>query len=90
MQDSLDWREDRTTRLYLAYVLNSLGEGAKLERLLAVAVELYPYEVRFYNLAIRNLLANDRKQEAREMLDKALRLNPGNTTLEGLETLVGS
>ena len=85
---ALDYAENRTTRLYLAYVLNMLGKNNELEVLLEDAVARYPYEVRFFNLAVRNLLASARKEEARDMLNRALKLNPGNPTLENLKILV--
>jgi hypothetical protein len=88
LQASLALHEDRMARLYLAYVLDSLGEGEALEALLERAVERHPYEVRFYNLGVRHLMAQGRRQEAAELLERALVLNPGDASLEALRQLV--
>jgi tetratricopeptide (TPR) repeat protein len=90
LSGALSYAEDRTTRLYLTYVLSALGKHEELARQLEEGVRRYPYEIRFYNLAVRNLLASGRQKEAGEMLERALKLNPGNPTLEGLKTMLGN
>ncbi len=90
LNEALGYSEDRNTRLYLAYVLSALAKNQELAKLLEEGVQRYPYEIRFYNLAVRNLLASGRQKEAGEMLERALKLNPGNPTLEGLKTMLGN
>jgi len=88
LKSALAYEEERETRLYLAYVLNALGEEEELEELLTVAVDTYPYEVRFFNLAIRRALAAGENEQAKTLLDRAMKLNPGNQMLEGLKMMV--
>ncbi len=89
LKTALAYKEDRETRLHLAYALNAMGETSELAELLQVAIERYPYEVRFFNLAVRHALAAEQPDKARALLERALRMNPGNAMLEQLQMMVG-
>lgn len=88
LKASLTFKEDREVRLSLAFVLNALGRKEELEILLAEGMTAYPNEVRFFNLAIRNFLSAGRREDAKTLLHKALKLNPESAMLIGLKFMV--
>lgn len=89
LRESLDYKKDREVMLSLAFVLNAIEKQDELEALLEEAYAAFPYEGRFFNLGVRNLLAQDRKAAAKALVERALKLNPDNLMLQGLQTMVG-
>ena len=90
LKASLKGKESRQTRIYLAYVLSSLSENEKLEDMLKKSIELYPYESRFVAILIKKLLNEQKYDEAHQLLDKAIKLNPGDEKLKNLRDYISN
>ncbi|OAQ20932.1 hypothetical protein TDIS_0858 [Thermosulfurimonas dismutans] len=73
---------------WLVYVYTLLEEDEKLARIIDRALEEFPYEVKIYQLAVRYYLFKDRVEEAKKLIERALKLQPNNPTLEAMKALV--
>lgn len=78
----------KDTYIYYIYTLVYLKEDAKLKETVEAALQKFPYEVKIYKIAIRYYLDIGNKEYAKSLLDRGLRLNPGNPELEGLKVFV--
>jgi hypothetical protein len=74
-------KADREVYLYLVYTLSNLGEEKKMTQTLEQAIKAFPYEVRLYQVYVKYLVAHDQKEKALSLLERALKLNPGDQNL---------
>ncbi len=72
----------------LAFVYTMLGEDGKLSKVIEDSLKSFPYEVKIYQLAIRYYISKGEKEKAKKLLERALKLQPGNPMLEALKPLV--
>jgi len=86
----LSLKDDKEVYIYMAFVLEQLREESKLEAILKKGIEIYPYEVRLYQTYVRYLVSRDKTEEAKNLLERALTLNPGNAVLNSLKELLSS
>ena len=84
LSNAISLRDDRDVYLYLAYTQMSLGEDAALTATLDRGIKAYPYEVKLYQVYVRQLAAAGKKKEALTLLDKALKMNPDHYGLKSL------
>lgn len=82
LKEALSLKEDQEVYLYLAYTEMILGEEANLEKTLAQGIEAFPYEVKLYQIYAKHLIAKGENEKALVLLDKALKMNPGDQTLK--------
>ncbi|MFP3912079.1 MAG: hypothetical protein ACLFUT_08365 [Desulfobacteraceae bacterium] len=82
LNEALSLKDDQEVYLYKAYTEMILGEEDKLEKTLAQGIETFPYEVKLYQIYAKHLTAQGENEKALALLDKALRMNPGNETLK--------
>jgi len=75
-------KEDREVYLYLAYTQMILEDATASEKTLERGIEAFPYEVRLYQVYARQLAAKGEKEKALKLVDKALRMNPDDSTLK--------
>ncbi len=82
----------RTKEVYywLVYVYTMMEEEGKLKGIIEEALKRYPYEVNIYQLAIRYYIFKGKYNEAEKLLNRALKLQPNNPTLESLKALLES
>lgn len=83
---ALDLREDKEVFLYLAYTQMLMGDADKSEKTLKKGIQAFPYEVRLYQVYARQLAARGEKDQALKLVEKALRMNPDDTTLKVLKS----
>ena len=81
------WPE-KETYIYFIYTLSALGEDAKLKQIVKEALQKYPYEIRIYQISVRYYLQTGQRDEAKRLLQRGLKLNPHNPTLEAMLPLV--
>ncbi|MDZ7697887.1 MAG: NosD domain-containing protein [Deltaproteobacteria bacterium] len=82
LEEALTLKDAKEVYLYMAYTQMILGEKADLEKTLTRGIEVFPYEVRLYQIYAKYLIGNGEKEEALAILNRALRMNPGNETLK--------
>ena len=75
---------------WLVYVYTMLEEDEKLAQIIDKALQEFPYEAKIYQLAARYYLFKDKIEEAEKLINRALKLQPNNSTLESLKTLIES
>ncbi|RLB12330.1 MAG: hypothetical protein DRG39_02180 [Deltaproteobacteria bacterium] len=78
---ALDLKRDRDVYLYLAYIQMAIGETEKIEQTLKKAINLFPYDIRLYQVYVRYLVEKGETPKAISLLDKAIRMNPDNKSL---------
>jgi len=78
---ALSIKEDKDAYLYLAYTQMNLGEDQKLSGTLKRAIEIFPREVRLYQMYIRYLTNKGEKADALRVLGDALKIAPDDATL---------
>ncbi len=83
-------RKSRYVYYWLAYVYTLMGEDEKLSKIISEAMERYPYEVSIYQIAIRYYIFKGKYDEAESLLNRALKLQPNNPTLESMRGLLES
>jgi hypothetical protein len=62
--------------LYLAYTQSSLGEEEDMVKTLEEGIQIYPYEVRLYQVYVKYLVSIGEKEKAQTLLEKAEKMNP--------------
>ncbi len=82
LSKAMQLKDDRDVFLYMAYTQMILGEEANLEKLLQKGIEVFPYEIRLYQVYAKHLAATGRKKEALSLLEKASRMNPDDQTVK--------
>ncbi len=73
---------------WLVYVYTMLEEEQKLTKIIEEALERFPYEVKIYQLAVRYYLFKGQINKAEKIVDRALKLQPNNPSLEALKNLI--
>ncbi len=82
--------QNKEVYYWLVYVYTMLEEDDKLAKIINKALQKFPYEVEIYQLAIRYYLFRDRIEDAEKLVNRALKLQPNNPTLESLKILIES
>lgn len=82
LKEAQSLKDDKEVYLYMAYTQMILGEKANLEKTLTQGIEAFPYEVKLYQIYAKYLIGNGEKEKALSILNKALRMNPGNEALK--------
>ncbi len=80
--------KDEEIYYWLVYVYTMLEEEQKLAKIIEEALEKFPYEVKIYQLAVRYYLFKGQINEAEKIVDRALKLQPNNPSLEALKSLI--
>jgi tetratricopeptide (TPR) repeat protein len=80
-EKALSLKKDKDVYLYLAYTQMAMGEMDRLDKTFNDAIRSFPYEVRLYQIYVRYLVARGDYQKALSLLEKAIRMNPGNKSL---------
>jgi hypothetical protein len=88
LEKSLKIQPDKDAYLYFVLTLTYMKEDEKLKSTVEQALNKFPYEVRIYKQALRYYLQTQKKAEAKDILERGLRLNPGNPDLEAMKPLV--
>jgi len=83
-------RADRDVALYLAYTQMELGEAALAEKTLKAALESFPYDYRLHQIYVRLLLGHGQVDEASDVVNRALTMDPDNIALKHLRDYVQS
>ncbi|BAT71361.1 hypothetical protein TST_0555 [Thermosulfidibacter takaii ABI70S6] len=86
------YKLNKTKEVYywLVYVYTMMEEEGKLKKVIGEALQNYPYEVNIYQLAIRYYIFKGKYHEAKSLLDRALKLQPNNPSLESMKALIES
>jgi len=82
--------EKKEVLFWLIYTYISLEEEEKMERILRIALKNYPYEVRFYRMAIKYYLSKNNFEKAKKLLERAIKLQPNNEVLKNLRSVIDS
>lgn len=88
LSKAVRYKVDRDTYLYLAYTQIELGEADQAGKTLETAIEAFPYDYRLHQVYVRHLLAQGNDGKAMHVVAEALRLDPGNETLQFLKEYV--
>ncbi len=72
--------------IYIYYIYSlSMIQDPSIEMVINKAIEKYPYETRIYQIGIRYFLQINKKEKAKKLLEKGLKLNPKNPTLQSMK-----
>ena len=72
--------------IYIYYIYSlSMIQDPSIEMVINKAIEKYPYETRIYQIGIRYFLQINKKEKAKKLLEKGLKLNPNNPTLQSMK-----
>ncbi len=75
---------DSSSYIYYIYAL-SMIQDPSIEEIIEDALSKYPNEVRIYQMGIRYFLQVNKKDKAKKLLDKGLKLNPDDPTLKSMK-----
>lgn len=85
---AMSLKDDSDVYLYLAYTEMTLGEEEKLQATLEKGIEVFPYEVRLYQIYVRHLTAKGDTKKAMSLVEKAVRMNPDDENLKFMKQYV--
>ncbi|WP_461833540.1 fibronectin type III domain-containing protein, partial [Desulfothermus sp.] len=72
--------------IYIYYIYSlSMIQDPSIEIVINKAIEKYPYETRIYQIGIRYFLQINKKEKAKKLLEKGLKLNPNSPTLQSMK-----
>ena len=73
---------------WLVYTYTMIDEDRKLSITIEKALNDFPYEVKIYQLAIRYYIFKEKTDKALKLINRALKLQPNNQTLESLKNII--
>ena len=88
LSKALRYKMGRDVSLYLAYTLMELGEAGRAESVMEKAIAEFPYDYRLHQVYVRHLFGMGNVSKARIVVDKALKMNPGDESLKMLKEYV--